>query len=76
MEVVARVKAQLRRNYDYKDIAQLEKTEWKCFDLTLDSEAGTVTKGGQNIDLTKTEFRLLEILMLLNLLLKMNQENI
>ena len=63
MEVVARVKAQLRRNYDYKDTAQPEKTEWKCFDLTLDSEAGTVTKGEQNIELTKTEFRLLEILM-------------
>ncbi len=63
MEVVARVKAQLRRNYDYKDSVQQTNVEWKCFDLVLDSEAGTVTKGGQNIELTKTEFRLLEILM-------------
>lgn len=63
MEVVARVKAQLRRNYDYKDAPKQTESVYKCFDVELSSDAGTVTKGGKSIELTKTEFRLLEILM-------------
>lgn len=62
MEVVARVKAQLRRNYDYKE--KEDVSELNCFDLVLNSASGEVTKSGKSVELTKTEFRLLEILML------------
>ncbi len=63
MEVVARVKAQLRRNYDYKDIGMEADVELKCFDIVLNKSAGSVTKAGQGIELTKTEFLILELLM-------------
>lgn len=63
MEVVARVKAQLRRNYDYKDNGAEANEELKCFDIVLNKAAGTVIKGGESIELTKTEFLILELLM-------------
>lgn len=60
MEVVARIKAQLRRNYDY----QVTKTEvYKRFDLALYVEEGIVKKAGRTIELTKTEFLILKLLM-------------
>lgn len=61
MVVMARIKAQLRRNYDYKDRADSE--ELRCFDLVLNRGEGTVVKAGKPIGLTKTEFRILELLM-------------
>ena len=63
MEVVARIKAQLRRNYDYKGKEVQADEELKCFDIILNKSAGTVTKNGKNIELTKTEFLILELLM-------------
>lgn len=63
MVVVARIKAQLRRNYDYKDNNTAKNKEIKCFDIVLNKDEGAVTKGGKAIELTKTEFLILELLM-------------
>ena len=63
MVVVARIKAQLRRNYDYKDNSTAEGSEIKCFDVALNKDEGTVTKNGNAVELTKTEFLILELLM-------------
>lgn len=63
MVVVARIKAQLRRNYDYKDNNVIESKEIKCFDIVLNKDEGIVTKGGKAAELTKTEFLILELLM-------------
>ncbi|MBO6015134.1 MAG: response regulator transcription factor, partial [Lachnospiraceae bacterium] len=60
MEVVARVKAQLRRNYDYQETTgQI----YKSFGIELDSKAKSVTKDGADISLTGTEYKILELLM-------------
>lgn len=63
MVVVARIKAQLRRNYDYKENTLGEQGTLQCFDLVLNKLEGTVTKKGKEIELTKTEFLILELLM-------------
>lgn len=63
MEVVARIKAQLRRNYDYQDVAVANNNEIILFGLTLNKEEGTICKNGNFIELTKTEFLILELLM-------------
>ena len=60
MEVVARVKAQLRRNYDYKEE---EGKKYRAFGLELDTEARSVTKDGEPLALTGTEYKILELLM-------------
>lgn len=60
--VVARIKAQLRRNYDYRDDA-VQEAELRCFDLALNRLEGVVRKNGRPIELTKTEFLILELLM-------------
>lgn len=62
MEVVARIKAQLRRNYDYRDDGGRE-TELRCLELTLNRLEGVVRKNGVRIELTRTEFLILELLM-------------
>lgn len=63
MVVVARIKAQLRRNYAYKDNSIAESAELKCLDIVLNKDEGVVTKGGKDVALTKTEFLILELLM-------------
>ncbi len=63
MVVVARIKAQLRRNYDYQETSGAKSTELKCFDIVLNKEEGSVSKAGQSIELTRTELRILELLM-------------
>lgn len=63
MVVVARIKAQLRRNYDYKDNNATESNEIKCFEIALNKDEGVVTKSGKLVELTKTEFLILELLM-------------
>lgn len=63
MVVVARIKAQLRRNYDYKDNNAVESKEIKCFDIVLNKDEAIVTKSGKAAELTKTEFLILELLM-------------
>ena len=63
LEVVARVKAQIRRNYCYKDNAVQEAAEIHAFDLTLNDAECTVRKAGKEILLTRTEYKILELLM-------------
>lgn len=63
MVVVARIKAQLRRSYDYRDDGAGTEKELRCFDLVLNRSEGLVTKGGRPVELTRTEFLILELLM-------------
>lgn len=63
MEVVARIKAQLRRSYDYGEKEEKDTRDWKQFDLELFPEEGRLTKAGQEIPLTKTELFILKLLM-------------
>src|SRR5262249_37299931 len=54
-ELVARVRAVLRRSRRSGDVLRIR-------DLTLDPERLTVSRGGERIDLTATDFRLLAAL--------------
>ena len=64
MVVVARIKAQLRRNYDYRDNTAAESAEIRCRDIVMNRREGVVTKGGKSVELTKTEYLILELLLL------------
>ncbi len=57
-ELLARVRALLRRNYSAVDAKQLH-----VGDLTLDTMRHEVKRGQRTLQLTKTEFDLLELLM-------------
>ena len=63
-ELVARVKANLRRqsNNDNGQVADNENKDIKIGDLVIHPEAYTVTKRGENIELTHREFELLHYL--------------
>ena len=58
--LAAQVRAVLRRAYG--DLAS-EPTAWRVGDLELNAETRLVTKGGQRIDLTPSEFDLLAVLI-------------
>lgn len=60
MEVVARIKAQLRRSYDYHE--EQSKT-YKAFGIELNTAAKSVTGNGEPLELTGTQYRILELLM-------------
>lgn len=61
MVVMARIKAQLRRCYDYQEIESGKKLS--CFDIEMNVEEGSVLKRGREVELTKTEFLILELLL-------------
>ena len=62
-ELVARVKANLRREATAQTPAEEDKnTDIKVGDITIRPEAYTVTKRGENINLTHREFELLHYL--------------
>lgn len=63
MEVVARIKAQLRRNYDYGRESEEKQETIHLFSLTLNLAEAVLLKNGQEIPLTGTELRILELLM-------------
>lgn len=63
MVVVARIKAQLRRSYDYRESGLGAEEELRCFDIVLNRSEGMVTKGGSPVELTRTEFLILELFM-------------
>lgn len=66
IEVVARVKAQLRRYYDYgsgRDLTDNSGRELKHSNLILRPDEGALYKKGRMIPLTGTELRILELLM-------------
>lgn len=62
LEVVARIKAQLRRNYDYNEYSN-KKEILNLFDLELNMEEGTLKKSNILIPLTSTEIKILYLLM-------------
>lgn len=59
--VMARIKAQLRRNYDYHESDTPQ--ELSCGDIVINVGEGIVTKNGEPVELTKTEFKILELLV-------------
>ena len=61
LEVVARIKAQLRRCYDYQETDRRQSNVLTGCGLELNLSEGTLKKDGQEISLTKTEFRILEL---------------
>lgn len=64
LEVVARVKALLRRSYEFKlEEIKTPKKVLKVGPLTLDEEAVSLTKNGEEIQITPTEFKILALLM-------------
>lgn len=63
MEVVARMKAQLRRYYDYGGNSESSVEDISCFHLVLKPEEGVLEKDGKAVTLTGTELRILELLM-------------
>ncbi|MEH7238571.1 response regulator transcription factor [Bacillus sp. JJ1562] len=65
LEVIARVQAQLRRSYSYKQESptKSESLQIKVGDIVLDESSFSVIKGDDIITLTKIEYRILELLM-------------
>lgn len=65
LEVVARVKSQLRRNYNYvqEGLSAMQKKEVRVGDLILNLNQFTVQIHGVEIGLTPTEYRILSLLM-------------
>lgn len=61
LELVARVKAMLRRNDDYRQ-AEAQVPTKKIFDFTLLPEEFAIEKAGQLIQLSNKEYKLLETL--------------
>ncbi|WP_137596751.1 response regulator YycF [Paucilactobacillus kaifaensis] len=61
-ELVARVKANLRRQETVETTAPDENADIEVGDLTIHPDAYTVSKRGDNIDLTHREFELLHYL--------------
>ncbi|THJ66681.1 response regulator transcription factor [Arthrobacter echini] len=59
-EVVARIRAVLRRTHPIEDDDSVIRVD----DLELDDDAHEVRRGGETIDLSPTEFKLLRYLML------------
>ena len=63
MEVIARMKAQLRRTYDYQEEQQEGRKIIEQSGLCLYPEEGVLKRGQESIELTKTEFLILKLLM-------------
>ena len=59
LEVIARVKAQLRRMYAYTTSEDMNKGDILYKNLLINVSEGTFSKDGTEIQLTSTEFRLL-----------------
>lgn len=63
VEVLARVKANIRRTTQYDTVLQKEENILKAGDVTMDLTDYTVTKAGRKIELTAKEFEILKLLM-------------
>lgn len=67
LEIVARVKANLRRYYNLNDnvmgVEIVEPSVIEVGELSLHTQDFTLHKGGKEIPLTLTEYRILELLM-------------
>lgn len=66
LELVARIKSNIRRYYSMGSTQEeAEKTErvWQVGELLLDEDAVTLTKGGKQIVITPTEYKMLALFM-------------
>ena len=63
MELIARIKSQLRRYYQLSANVRKEQQTYISGPLVLNLRTMTLTKNGERIALTPTEFKLLSILM-------------
>ena len=63
MELIARIKSQLRRYYQLGANVRKEQQTYTSGPLVLNLRTKTLTKNGERIALTPTEFKLLSILM-------------
>jgi DNA-binding response OmpR family regulator len=62
-ELIARIRAQLRRSGQEWPVRRAPETHLQVGSITLDLAEHSVTKSGQPVSLTVTEFRLLHCLM-------------
>ncbi|MBO4241999.1 MAG: response regulator transcription factor [Clostridiales bacterium] len=62
LEVVARVKSNMRRFYDLGSASHKGET-LKVKDLELDTDSCILTRNGETIDLTSVEYKLMELFM-------------
>ena len=62
-ELIARIRAQLRRSGEAWSPRRAPETRFQVGSITLDLAEHSVTKAGQQVSLTVTEFRLLHCLM-------------
>ncbi|MBV9323359.1 MAG: response regulator transcription factor [Chloroflexi bacterium] len=63
-ELIARIRAQLRRNGQVVAVQQAQQTVFRVGTISLDLDKHSVTRAGQPISLTVMEFRLLHCLMM------------
>ncbi|NLD10735.1 response regulator transcription factor [Aminicella lysinilytica] len=63
LEIVARVKSNLRRYYELNDNKETDGSIYTIKDLTIDLEKMSAKKGDKEIILTPTEFKILALLM-------------
>ncbi|MEG0918928.1 MAG: response regulator transcription factor [Anaerovoracaceae bacterium] len=63
LEIIARVKSNLRRVYDFTEQKSVDTSIIQIGSLKLDSRKFEVTKNGEKIILTPMEFKILKVLM-------------
>ncbi|CEH36230.1 Transcriptional regulatory protein WalR [bioreactor metagenome] len=63
LELIARVNAQIRREYGYSGSYENTNNLIEIGDLKLDTDACKLTKNNQEIQLTSTEFKIIELFM-------------
>lgn len=61
IDLVSRVKANLRRYHEYNHVAKTATNEIKVGDICLNTESHIVTRNGDSIKLTKKEFAILSL---------------
>lgn len=62
-ELIARVGAQLRRNYEYSENSQMRKSQLKVGSLSLDEDGCCIYVDGALVELSAKEYLILQFLM-------------
>lgn len=63
LELIARINAHLRRFYKLVNVQEKHNSKITIGDLVLDTETLTLEKGGEPVNLTATEYKILALLM-------------
>jgi len=63
LEIVARVKSNIRRYYEFNKSEESTGSTYTVGDLTIDTDRMTTKRGEEDIILTPTEFKILALLM-------------